>query len=671
MRRILLFVLLSACLPPLFSQKTSLKTKFGKISEEEIAMKSCPIDADAPAVVLFDKGEVTNSYLSSTGFNIEFSRHIRIKIFNKTAYDLANAAIFYFSSQKIYDLKAVCYNVENGKLVETELEKANIFDEKITRSRLLRKFSIPAVREGSIIEYKYRLVSSGDIGLPTDEWAFQRIAVPTLWSEFESSIPTFIDYGKISQGWVPFLVAEESEATEKIPGERIEYNVKRMHFIQQNVPALKPEPHVGSLNDYLSKIFFDIKTIFNIDVVPSGGIYRITNGMYKEYNNTWIKLGKEMLEDAYQDPIKSSKYTENLLKECIVQKVTPADKTAGIYEYIGKNFTVREWDYVWMTQEIEKLTKERKGTPTELNILFINLLRKADITAWPVMISTRSHGHIHPARVSPDAFDRVIAAVDLGEKEPLLIDVTSYPNPIGLLDEEDLNQQGLVLKSKEFIDWMPLQSSVGNRSAVMGELQIKPEGGLSGKVSYSESGYGSVINRQQIKEKDARHALSQHFAAWATEGKFSELTVQNAENWQDPTLKMDFNLETSGHLTASGNKYYLDPTLGLGNRENPFKNPERKFNIDFGAPHDETYIFTYKIPAGYKVEEAPKSAKVTFAENGLSFEYRIDQTPEQLKLLIKLRFRTTYIGATEYESLKQFYTAMLSKMEEQVVLTKL
>jgi|GEM_PF-841686 len=671
---------------PLFSQEKELKTKFGKISDEELAMKSCKFDAAAPAVVLFDKGTVTHNYVGQ-GFILESGRHTRIKIFNKAAYDLANVGFFYYSSQKITDLKAVCYNMENGKLVETELEKANIFDEKITRSRMFRKFSIPAVREGSIIEYKYKIVSENGIGLP-DEWTFQRANVPTLWSEFEASVPTFIEFGKVSQGWVPFSLAEETTGQDQftlminnrsgdkvisssVSSEKIEYDVKKMHFIQQEVPALKAEPYVGSLNDYISQIFFDIKAVYSTNLVPSGDRWRINNGMFKEYNNTWVNLGKEMLDDVYKDPIKSSKYTEDLLKECIAQKVTATDKTAGIYEYIGKNYGVRDLDLVWMTQSMEKLTKERKGTPTELNILLINLLRQANIIAWPVMISTRSHGHIHPVRISPDAFDRVIVAVDLGEKSPVLIDVTAFPNPIGLLDAEDLNQKGLALKSEEAVEWIPIQNNISSRSAVMGTFEIKPEGGLSGKVNYAESGYGTVSIRKKIKEKDVQHALGTQFEAWAADGKYSELKVQNADNWQDPTLKMDFNVESSGFLTASGNKFYLNPTLGLGIQTNPFKNPERKFNIDFGVLHDETYIFDFKIPAGYKVEETPKSTKVVFGENSLIFEYRIENTPEQVKITIKNKVKSTYIGADQYQDLRSFYSSVLAKMEEQVILTKI
>ncbi len=672
---------------PVFGQKKELKTKFGKISPEEIAMTSYKDDPAAPAVVLFDKGKVSHRYVNNSGFMLEFERHVRVKIFNKEAYLMADVAFFHFKSQKLTDLKAVCYNMENGKLVETELEKGNVFDEKITRNRMLLKFNIPAVREGSIIEYRYTLSDDKSVGIGVSEWTFQRVQVPTMWSEFEAEVPTFISFKKMSQGWTPFALAEEERedkqisvsfmtkgdhviGTTTVNNGRVRYSQNRMHFIQENVPAMKPEPFVPAPSDYLSQIAFDIEAVYNTSLTQQGDSWRIANGDYQEYSNNWAVLGKEMLEDVYDEVLKSSKHTKDAAETCVAGKLSVAEKVAAIYEHIGKNYQVKKGDYLWMTQSLEALTKDRKGSPTDLNLLFINMLHQADIKAWPVLISTRVHGRVHPFRVSPDEMDRVIVAVDMDGKAPLLLDVSAFPNPIGLLDAEDLNNEGLSLKSEEEVTWVPLLNSINTRTAVIADLALLPEGGLAGAVAYSESGYGAVAHRKNLKETDAPTLVSHLFKEWAAEGKFADLKVGDTNDWQEPNLKINFNLESAAYCTASGNKLYLAPTLGLGLRENPFKNPERKFNIDLGVPHEENYILSFKIPAGYKVEELPKSAKIVFGDNALIFDYLMDSTPEQIKVVARIKTKKTYIIADEYEGLREFFTTMLAKMEEQVVLSK-
>ena len=119
---LLSWAFLSVCIAQ--KEKIELKTKFGKISEEEIKMTSYDKDPDAPAVVLFDKG-----FLSRGNFN-GMERHIRIKIFKKEAYGQANFRIIYNRGTKeaIEGLKATCYNMENGKLVETKATSENFFE---------------------------------------------------------------------------------------------------------------------------------------------------------------------------------------------------------------------------------------------------------------------------------------------------------------------------------------------------------------------------------------------------------------------------------------------------------------------------------------------------------------------------------------------------------------
>lgn len=668
------------------AQKKELKVKYGKISDEEMNMKSCPLDPAAPAVVLFDKGRISHRYVSDRGFIFEFDRHTRIKVFSKEAYYLADLAIFYFESQKVGDLKASSYNLENGKIVETKIGKDNVFDEKLTRSRSVKKITIPAVREGSIIELKYTLT---DEGSGIQDWAFQRPDIPTLWSEFEASVPTFIEFRKMSQGWEPFALAEENTKTDhlnisfstrssglvvesKNVNARVEYNANNMHFIQENLPALKPEPFVHSVRDYLSQINFDIRAVYETDLVHTGGDnYRLENRSFRERNLSWERLGLEMLEDVYGDILKLEKHTEAEAKKCVSGLTTDAEKIAAIYAFIGQNYQGNGRDYLWPSQKPDELAKNRKGTPTDLNLLFINMLRRAGLKAYPLMISTRSNGRVLSFRVTTEAFNRVIAAAEGADNQLTLIDVTGWPNPPGLLPEEDLNGEGLLLKEKEIPTWIPLQNKNTVRHAVMADLGLHPENGLAGVVTFSETGYGAAEARVKIREKDAQSFVHEKFKNLIADGRCSDLKIENVDQWQDENLKGTFQLETTAFATVSGDKIYLSPALGFGIKENPFKNPERKFNIDLGTPDFSTWSFTIKIPAGYKVEELPKAAKMTFGDNGLSFQYIAEAAAETIKVVIRQQIKNPYVQVEHYADLKQFFGDWAAKLEEQVVLTKI
>lgn len=651
-----------------FSQEKKMKVKFGKFSETELAMQSYPDDPGAPAVVLFDKAEFSHRYSSNQGFIFNFERHVRIKVFKKDALNLADVFVFYFNDERITDLQASSFNMENGVMVETKLSKENAFDEKITRTRRLKKLTIPGVKEGSIIEYKY-VRTNMSVDIPN--WTFQYVDIPVVWSEYEASVPSFFEFSKLAQGEIPFTIAREEEKTNSVTG--MSYSSVEMHFVQENIPALKPEPYMFSVRDYLSQINFDIRAVYRPEAQATGNGYgfRLINGAPMELNKSWEKLGEELLEDVYDTPLKATKYTTDEAANCTAGKATTAEKVAAIYEFTGKNFQVQEIDWLGTTRPMEELIKNKKGTPTEINLLFINLLRRANVAAFPLVLSTREHGKVMPFRVTLDAFDRVITVIENDDKTLTLIDAAAWPHPPGMLPVEDLNEEGLFLRAKDNISWLPLQNKTNSRSAIQMDAAIDAEGKIVGSLSFSESGYGAVAARIKVKTKDAGTYVREKFATLLLEGEASDLKLENIDQWQEPGVKGAFSFSADGLASASGNKIYLNPSLGLGLKENPFKNPERKFNIELGVPKSDVQSISLKIPAGYKVEEIPKGAKMTFGENALIFDYMPEVTADGIRINIRRTIKDPYISVDQYADLQQFYSNIVAKLEEQVVLTKL
>src|SRR5687767_15666966 len=112
------------------AQKTS-PVKFGKITPADLEKKDYSIDSSAHAVVISDKGSTDIEGNDKGWFSLLYKQHKRIHVLNKNGYYLADVEIPLYTSgdneEKLYSLKAVTYNLENGKVVETNLEKAAIF----------------------------------------------------------------------------------------------------------------------------------------------------------------------------------------------------------------------------------------------------------------------------------------------------------------------------------------------------------------------------------------------------------------------------------------------------------------------------------------------------------------------------------------------------------------
>ncbi len=85
---------------------------------------------------------------------------------------------------------------------------------------------------------------------------------------------------------------------------------------------------------------------------------------------------------------------------------------------------------------------------------------------------------------------------------------------------------------------------------------------------------------------------------------------------------------------------------------------------------DDIYILDMEIPAGYKVEEIPKSAKVLFNEGEGFFEYLISKSENGVQLRSRIVMKRANFAADEYNSLRDFFGYVVKKHSEQIVLKK-
>ena len=138
--------------------------KFGNVSAKDFATTIHPIDSNAHAVVIADIGTSTIEGNNKNSVSIFFKRYKRVHILNKNGFDVANVSIYLVTNgddeEELERLKAITYNLENGKVVETKLDTKNgVFKEKLNRQQVVKKFTLPNIKEGSIIEFEYTVKS--------------------------------------------------------------------------------------------------------------------------------------------------------------------------------------------------------------------------------------------------------------------------------------------------------------------------------------------------------------------------------------------------------------------------------------------------------------------------------------------------------------------------------
>jgi len=116
---------------------------------------------------------------------------------------------------------------------------------------------------------------------------------------------------------------------------------------------------------------------------------------------------------------------------------------------------------------------------------------------------------------------------------------------------------------------------------------------------------------------------------------------------------------------------YFNPTMfSNAYRENPFKSDERKYPVEMNYPINEIYIFSMEIPDGYSIDELPRSAKVSFNGNEGVYQYQIEKTNNTIHLRSVVKLSKASYKASEYSNLREFFTYVVKKQQEQIVFRK-
>ena len=170
--------------------------KFGKITVTDFGVLPLNSDTGANAIIIKDYGKTEFIGSNHGFFDIVFTRNVRVKILNSNGFDIADYKIFLFDNrkgvtEKITVLKGSTYNLVNGNIQETKLDPKMMYEERLNRYQNQTKFTMPALKAGSIYELTYTIKSNYFDDPPT--WNFQH-AYPCLWSEYEVTIPSMFHY---------------------------------------------------------------------------------------------------------------------------------------------------------------------------------------------------------------------------------------------------------------------------------------------------------------------------------------------------------------------------------------------------------------------------------------------------------------------------------------------
>ncbi|HKL34810.1 MAG TPA: transglutaminase domain-containing protein [Salegentibacter sp.] len=647
--------------------------KFGKVSEEEVLEKEHPQYKEANAAILYRKQRVYYEIQKNSGLSLVTEVHERIKIYNKEGFDWANKTISVYQNtsdqEDVGDIKGYTYNIVDGKLVDEKLRRNGIFEEEASKYRLKTKFTMPAVSEGSVIEYKYTIRSPFTTSIDDVPLQFE---IPVNRLEAEVKIPEFygfrMHYNPKSPIIFPIDKTRENftyNYTQKTRGgrrvvktdysqESIDYMLDVYNFQRDDIPPLKKEIYVDYLQNYAAYLRWELQYT------------KFPNSTIENYSRTWEGVAKSIYNDAgLKQEVSKNNFFDKDIDELLSETKDNTSKIAKIFTYVKSKTTWNDFVGFQAENGIKSAYKDGTGNTGDINLLLISMLRYAGFDANPVLVSTKSHGTpIYPTR---NGFNYVIAAIE-DQGEVILLDATDKYAAIGELPERAMNWRGRIIREDGSSDWVNLMPKVKSENATMLNMQFDDEMVLKGKSVRNINGlhakkfrdsYVGVAEKDyvQILEKDKGNIV------------ISDVAISN-EKAIGEDIKQTYNFELRDAMEVINGKIYFKPMVFAALNENPFKGEDRSYPIFFDFPSSNSKTINLLIPDGYEVESLPESAIVNLKNGAGVFKFVVALNGKFLRINSSLDMNNMVFTSLDYEGLKNFYGEMVNKHSEAIVLSK-
>lgn len=644
--RKLLIIALSLIIPILaFAQKNEIK--FGKANTEEVIMTTYEKDPQAKALYLCERK--TAHYQSD--FSIIIEVFVRIKIFNKEAVDLADMKLAYISDpdskESISGIAANTYNFENGKVVKTPMPKKNIFTEKANEYINVVKFSLPEVREGSVIEYKYKIKTTSFSRI--SEFNIQH-SNPVKSSKVDVYLPGFIGYTVNSRGLHPIHITQNYSDTPFRFG-NISYPVQVISCHNDDIPAIHDEPMVWCVNDFIMGFDLEINSI----ILPEANLYKYYSVDWEGLNNTLRESDLGRYQNA-KNPLSSE---VKIIRE---KNINDAEKIREVLNMVRNSITY-DGNIRLIPDSPSHIVHKGTGNMADINNILSLALKDCGFKNDLILLNLRSNGRL-PYFPSLDKIQTFIVRTYDSEGKQYYLDASDKYSDLNVLSEELLVDKARVYAPNGAGKWVNLSSLIKNYDRNIISAKIDTTGIISGSYTKTLTNQEAYKFNRQYNNAESEEKFIEKL------GTASGIELDSCYFSGIGTSKVSISSQFSTTPETAGDYIYIKPSLISIIDENPFNAQTRELPIEFSTTQNALIQCNITIPEGYSVEEMPASCILTACGGDIRFSFLNDVKYGQI--LTKINFsinRLIYI-TEEYEELNQIFGKITEIANSRIVLKK-
>ncbi|AZB07976.1 DUF3857 domain-containing protein [Chryseobacterium sp. G0162] len=638
MKKIVLILMCSANVMIVKAQKHEFLNP-PKFSDADLSKTKSLLDESAPAEILYKS---VHFMIDHTTGDLHKKYFYRIKIYDKDkAEDWLNleVPIYQYGNNKesLGKFKAFTYNLENGTTVPVKVEKSSQYKSKESKYVSVTKFAFPNVKNGSVLEYQYDIVSPFLFNIP--EFLIES-DTPSLYTEYVLDTPIHISYNINYTG----NLGPKHRIVEEKSIYGTQYKTYRFGF--ENVKGFKAEKFVRNDRNYRTKVSAELHSTNFKEV--------------KLYSSSWDQIGKTLYEsEDFGEELKKTRLAKDNMPTDVLQMKTDLEKANALFSYVQKTFTWNKDKGVYTDNGIKKMLDTKVGNAAEINLFLVMLLREAGIKADPMVISTVDNGLINLSSPNISNMNFVLASVSINGIYHIY-DATSKQSSIDELPLRDWNQYAVLLNKTKTVQ-IQMVNMKQSSTLLTVDAKLSDDGSISGSYSDKDTGSFAMYVKDNYDENPEKYKKQY-------KDNFSiDFTGIDSKILNNGEFESTMKFSSSNLIDRVGKKLIINPMLFLSKTSNEFDQVDtRKYPIDFGGPTTKVKKVILEIPEGYIIEEMPKNKKIVTQDKEIAYSYIIEQKGNRLEVTTTTKVSSANYPKEYYPAFKQIWE-VASKQENQVI----
>ena len=650
-----LFVLLAWPMVAATAQD-NVNMKFGKPTQEEMQMTFYQADPDAEAVVLCRLTDVEYT-VQTISFLVDYHEKCRIKVLKPRGTKYAKVVIPYKQNitvgnnigglkvtgfalpmpggssnsyfedeagsmteevfgadadESVEDIKATAFNLEGGKVVKTSLKKSDIVKKKIDDQNYQVEFTVPNVKEGTVIEYEYNIHSQ--LFWELHDW-YAQCEIPVAYAKLDMNIPSYLifnieDYGIQRLTYTCTLGSMKFKIVSDPLANPMTVNTNHYVYIGRDLKGLPKDDYVWNAQDYWAGITAELKQ------------YRLPGMSQMDYAKTWEQIDEMVLNsDDLGMHLNDHSPLANELKEAGIEGIANLrERVAAVYKLVMSKV---KWNgkYELSPGITSETLKKGGGSNADINLLLIQSLQEVGLTAAPVILRARDQGMMPYNFPSIHKLSTFIVGVAMPTGGNIYLDATNKNGWLNVLPEVLLVERARMVQKGKKSEWVNLQKVQKTEKNTTIEATLSADGTLSGKQTTRNEG-GETVESVFTKKGQV----------------------------------------TDGQISICP---FPDKMI-----ENPFTAKTRMMPVEFPRVSSDRVIINMTLPEGYVVEGEPRNTTVTTADKGIEGRVLTILTEGHVQMSCQFSINKIAHPEKDYADLRQIFDLLSKYTSEQLIIKK-